>query len=224
MHQVINCPTHILPNSKSCIDLLFTNQPNLISESGVHSSLFDRCHHQIIYAKLNLKINFPKPYERLIWDFSRANINAIKRSLHNINWINALNNKSVNEKVNFLSDCLINIFTNFVPNKTIICRDKDAPWMTRKIKDALKEKSKVYKKYVKNGRKIADLNILKEKTQNSTNIITAATYKYLTDLANKLNDPLLGSKTYWCILNKFNAKGNLKKSLPYDTTIRPSSD
>ena len=39
LHQLINTPTHIIPNPAFCIDLLFTSQPNLISESGVHASL-----------------------------------------------------------------------------------------------------------------------------------------------------------------------------------------
>lgn len=33
LHQVINEPTHILETSSSCIDLIFTSQPNLIAES-----------------------------------------------------------------------------------------------------------------------------------------------------------------------------------------------
>ena len=35
-------------------------------ESGVHTSLHKNCHHQIIYAKFNLKIYYPPPYEREI--------------------------------------------------------------------------------------------------------------------------------------------------------------
>ena len=46
MSQVINEPTHILDNSKSCIDLIFTSQPNTRMDSGVHSSLHSICHHQ----------------------------------------------------------------------------------------------------------------------------------------------------------------------------------
>ena len=34
LSQIISDPTHILPNSSSCIDLIFTNQPNLVTESG----------------------------------------------------------------------------------------------------------------------------------------------------------------------------------------------
>ena len=57
--QVISEPTHILDNSKSCMDLIFTSQPNMIMNSGVHPSLHSSCHHQIIYAKFDLKFFLP---------------------------------------------------------------------------------------------------------------------------------------------------------------------
>ena len=56
LNQIINEPTHILDPSSSCIDLIFTSQPELVIESGVHPSLHQNCHHQIIYAKFNLQI------------------------------------------------------------------------------------------------------------------------------------------------------------------------
>ena len=37
--QLINKPTHTQTSSSSCIDLIFTNQPNLSVNSGVHASL-----------------------------------------------------------------------------------------------------------------------------------------------------------------------------------------
>ena len=37
LHQMINGPTHILESSSSFIDLTFTSQPNLMTESGVPS-------------------------------------------------------------------------------------------------------------------------------------------------------------------------------------------
>ena len=56
MEQVITEPTHILEYSSSCIDLIFSNKPNLITDSGVHLTLHSKCHHQIIYPQFNLKI------------------------------------------------------------------------------------------------------------------------------------------------------------------------
>ena len=66
LHQVIDKPTHILPNSASCIDLIFTSANDLIVDSGVYPSLYTRCHHQIVFAKVNFKIYFPLAYERRI--------------------------------------------------------------------------------------------------------------------------------------------------------------
>ena len=59
MKQVITKPTHILESSSSCIDFIFTNQPNIVMESGVQH---EKCHHQITYSKLNLRIEYPSPY------------------------------------------------------------------------------------------------------------------------------------------------------------------
>ena len=65
--QLIQEPIHILSNSSSCIDLVFTSQPNPVIESGVHSSLHENCHHQLVYAKFNLKVWYSPPYECEIW-------------------------------------------------------------------------------------------------------------------------------------------------------------
>ena len=134
LHQLINTPTHILPNSESCIDLLFTSQHNLVSESGVHASLFPRCHHQIIYAKVNLKLYYPPPYYRLVWDYSKAELTNIRKSFTQINWYNALKHLNVNDQVEYLSSCILNVFSNFVPNKTITCIDEEPPRMTEEVK------------------------------------------------------------------------------------------
>ena len=61
LKQLIQEPTHILTDSLSCIDFIFTSQSNLVMESGVDSSLHQNCYHQIIYAKINLKVFYPPP-------------------------------------------------------------------------------------------------------------------------------------------------------------------
>ena len=55
----------------------------------------------------------------------------------------------VNDQVKFLTDCVINVFNNFVPHKTIICKDKNPPWMNNEIKCAyvLRKKKFIEIKY-----------------------------------------------------------------------------
>ena len=73
LSQIIKEATHILESSSSCIDLIFTTQPNLVVESGVHPSLHPNCHHQIVFAKFNLQIYYPTLYPQEIqpWELGK---------------------------------------------------------------------------------------------------------------------------------------------------------
>ena len=72
--QLMHSVTHIIGNSSSCIDLIFTQQPNLFTSSGVHTSLHNNCHHQITFANINLITEYPPPYHHLICNYSNADI------------------------------------------------------------------------------------------------------------------------------------------------------
>ena len=84
--RLINEPTHIQTNSSSCIDLIFTNQPNLSVNSGVHSPLHPNCHHQIVHTSFNLDIYYPSSYQRLTWDYKKADSTNIRKALDSVNW------------------------------------------------------------------------------------------------------------------------------------------
>ena len=61
--------------------------------------------------------------------------------------------KTVNQKVNILNECLLNVFLNFIPNKKIKFNYKDAPWMTETVKIKLRKRSNLVKRYYQNGKK-----------------------------------------------------------------------
>ena len=103
LQQLISKPTHLLPNSLSCIDLIFTDQPNLVVDSGVHPSLHPNCHHQIIFCKFNLMIQYPPPYECLVWDYTHSDGKAIAKALDQIDWSFLFSNKNIHEQVSILN-------------------------------------------------------------------------------------------------------------------------
>ena len=137
LHQLISQPTHLLPTSSTCIDLIFTDQPNLVVNSGAHPSLHKNCHHQITFCKLNLKIEYPPPYERLVWDYKKADTNSIRRAVKQVNWESLFQNKSVHEQVLILNKTLLNVFSNYVPNKIVTFNNKNPPWMTQYLKSQI---------------------------------------------------------------------------------------
>ena len=55
--------------------------PNLVMDSGVHSSLLKNCHHQITHAKFKHKIYYLPPYEQEIWHYQKANMEIIRKAI-----------------------------------------------------------------------------------------------------------------------------------------------
>lgn len=91
-----------LPNSSSCIDLVFTSDSNMLRESGVYSWLHPNCHYQIVFAEFNLKIYYPSPYERLAWQYQKTNSNLNQRVTEIFDWSKAFENKDVDRQADNL--------------------------------------------------------------------------------------------------------------------------
>ena len=76
-NQFINKPTDIVNNLSSCIDPIFCNKVNLISNCSVDFSIVERCHHNIIFGKINIPL--PPSYVCETWDYSSANSKNIAK-------------------------------------------------------------------------------------------------------------------------------------------------
>ena len=50
-------------------------------QSGVHCSLHENFHYQLVYAKFNRKVWYPPPDAREIWHYQYGNIDQIKRAI-----------------------------------------------------------------------------------------------------------------------------------------------
>ena len=96
-------------------------------DSGTHPSLHPNCRHQIIHCKINLQVEYPPPYQRHVWNYAKANKDAILSALQNVDWHRLFANKTVHQQMNLLNDIILNVFTNFVPNKVITCGDEIHP-------------------------------------------------------------------------------------------------
>ena len=123
LQQLIDKPTHILKNSSSCIDLIFTNQSNLIVNRGTHPSLHENCQHQINFGKAWPRVEYPLSYKLHVWHYAKANVNGINKDISQFNWQGSFTNLPINEQVNLFSFTLMNIFSNFIPNKIVTFND-----------------------------------------------------------------------------------------------------
>ena len=74
----------------------------------------------------------------------RTDVNAITTAMNQIDWKFIFYYKNVHQQINIFNKTIINIFSNFIPNKLVTFDDKDPPWMTEKLKKQIKWKQNVY--------------------------------------------------------------------------------
>ena len=172
----------------------------MIIHSGVHSSLNENCHHQLIFAKINFLVHVPPPYDRHIWHYKRSNVDDIKNAINLFDWNRHFRNIDVNKQVEAFNETLLNIFANFVPNETITINEKEPSWITTNIKRKISQKNDLYKHYVCNGKKNSDHQQVLTAGNELKSLINKSKSAYYCRLSNKLSNPKTHPKVYWSIL------------------------
>ena len=95
----------------------------MVVNSGVHSFLHANYHHQTVFAKFDLKMYYPSPYERGVWHYQEADAILITQVIHEFIWKRAL--------------AILIIPKNFISHETIVCDDKDSPCFNKRIKSLI---------------------------------------------------------------------------------------
>ena len=54
-------------------------------------------------------------------------------------------------QVSELNNLLLNIYSNYIPNKTVLCDDKDPLWMANELRAVIEMKNNAYKEYIRSG-------------------------------------------------------------------------
>ena len=113
-------------------------------ESGVHLSLHSNCQHQITYAKFNLKISYPPPYEREIWHYQKINTDQIRTTIKQFSWDRSFENLDVNEMAFLFNRTIKNILSNHIPHEIMICDDRYSPWTNNRVNELINEKNDTF--------------------------------------------------------------------------------
>ena len=150
----------------SYIDFIFCIGEYVISKQRVNVSIFDKCHYNIIYGKINIHV--PLKPTRNIWHYSKASVERFKNVISTFNSNKPFENLSTDEKVELLNETLLNSFRNNIPNKKIKC-----DFSSRE----------------------SDHDKVLEKSPECTTKTFETKKRYILEMINKLEDPNTASKT-----------------------------
>ena len=172
----------------------------MVMDSGLHVFLHPHCHHQIIFAKFDLKVFFPPPYERAVWHFSQVNSDYIKKAVDLFGWESARTDLDVNDQVSVFNDIIKNIMSNFVSTDIIICDDRNISWKSRHIKNLILYKANFYKTFVRGKNSMFHLLTFNSLQNHLNQFIQKAKQNFLNKVAKKLIDPSISTTCYRSLL------------------------
>lgn len=142
LEQLINEPTRCTQNTKTLIDVIYTNRPNRVVASGVlHLGISD---HSLIYTIRKISIPNKTSHKRInIRNFKKFNANLFRNDLRNIPWENIDEIEDINDRWDLWKGMFLSVVDKHAPYKTKRIRNKKSPWMTPDIKKLLIERDKL---------------------------------------------------------------------------------
>ena len=122
--------------------------------------------------------------------------------MNDFNWERAFFGLDINKMVSAFNTTIKNIMANFIPHATIICYDRDPPWIHNRIKKIIYERNSLYKDYHKNNdtRIFEKLTFLQKKLHLA---MEESKNTYYSNLSTKLVKQKSNLKTYWSVLKRF---------------------
>ncbi len=139
MVQMVDFATQIKGN---CLDLLITNMPERITEV-VEAGRLGRSDHEMICVKI--EIGKYQQAERRVRDWRKANWEAMRKEVGDIDWDSELQEKTTKSMWTTFKEHIQAATNRNVPWRTIHCRGR-AVWMTREIMRAIRRKKRLWKK------------------------------------------------------------------------------
>ena len=127
----------------------------------------------------------------------------MRRCISNFPWVRHLrSNPDLNWQVKSSTEIIINIMSNFVPNKIIKVVPGDPPWITWSLKNMLNKQNRLFKNYERHGYKVDDKNRVDSFRKECEMAINKSKEDYLKKLGDKPVNPNTSQKSYWKIINR----------------------
>ena len=208
----INSPTRITEISSTILDQFLSNIPEKVINSSVLAPLSTNDHCTITLT-LSFKKQKSNTYKRLIWLYNRADFVGMNQDIQNYNWETCFEKDNIDISCQNWTTSFLNIARQFIPNKVVEIRPRDAPWFNSDLRKLKRQKDRVHKK-AKSSQKAEDWASFRSIRNNYTSKLREAECNFKQSLALSLkNTQHIQPKQWWHITKQFMGK-NKDNAIP----------
>ncbi len=216
MHQFISEPTRVTENSKSCLDIIASNNKNIIKDTWVvPPALGD---HHSVFCSFDHKKQKQKTFQREIWLYDKADYEGLNNALDAVDWDNELLGDTLDESCSKWLEKYLNIIGAYIPHKKVTIRPSDLPWRTNEIRRKSRKRDRLHRK-AKQTNMPDHWSHFRKARNEVISLLRSEKNKYFGTLASKLKSGSLQVKNWWQVAKKFIKKDDKEAGLPclYDS-------
>lgn len=201
LFQIINEVTRVTARRASILDLIITNSPGYFVDSGTISPP-SNCDHSLIFARMNISLAKSKCYKRLIWDLSNVDESRLLSALMNVHWDDVfVDVDDVDTLYNRWLDCFRLVLQTYVPNRTVVIRPQDKPWINSEVRRAIRKRNRLLKTFC-HYKNPETWELYRQQRNFTTSLIRRRKLSYYSYLNEKLQHSSLGPKKWWGIIKR----------------------
>ena len=139
LSQIINEPTRITDQTASLLDLIITDVPNDIIQTGTLSPV-GTSDHAVVICKLNLNTRAPQMYTREVWNFQQADWSGLNTALTMAPFDVAFQlYNDIDDIVHYWVNLVKQMLKEFIPCHIVRVRPKDTPWVTNQLRALIRK-------------------------------------------------------------------------------------
>ena len=201
----VKTPTRITEHSATILDQFLSNIPEFVLNTKVLAPLATNDHCTITLT-LSFKKQKVKTYKRLIWLYKLADFDGMNDYIKNYNWDNCFDGENIDKNCQDWTTSFLNIARQFIPNKVVEIRPRDAPWFNSNLRKLKRQKDRAHA-IAKRSHKQEDWFTFRSVRNNYTQMIREAEKTYKEKLAASLkNSKQIDPKRWWHITKQFMGK------------------
>ena len=115
-------------------------------------SPISNCDHCTIICKLSFMSHRHHSVRRTVWNFKRCDVTALCEAMDSAPWDLGFNlHDNIDDVVGYWSDLMLYVMSQYIPNKVITVRDNEKPWVNSELKQAIRRRGVLWKRYKRTG-------------------------------------------------------------------------
>ncbi|MCU7801409.1 MAG: endonuclease/exonuclease/phosphatase family protein, partial [gamma proteobacterium symbiont of Lucinoma myriamae] len=203
LHQIINEPTHFTESSSSLIDIALVSNPESVLLSGVGDPFLGQeiRYHCPIFVVFKFKKGQTASFKRQIWKYQEGDYESLKHKFLDTDW-DDFNNDDMDTYACNVTNHILNLSKECIPNKIVNIRQSDPPWMHNELRKLMRQRKRAYDK-AKHTHNPQHWQKYKSLRNETTNMLRSSKREYFEKMASKLNNNNTTSRDWWKILKSF---------------------